>query len=498
MAEPLGLVPRGAEGTGAAQIFRPFDSTPIFNAYDQQRRNLEVNLRNSFDDPVSKSTGTVHPNDRWYIQQARDQYLDARTKVMAQSLNKLKQPSPEELAELTRLKQEVSDRLSLAQKMYETNAKERQRISQTPYAFTPESRQAILTYHDTPIDKRQIFAEAQKIPGFNYSEIIRKIGDTTKKREVSVTRPDSSSYTESKVEFDPEKAESAFITQFLPMLNTTDWGVALTDMLRSDLIEQDPNYLSYSPDKQAELFTQAARNYFITTKKNEKQLSVDTDTRAAKKDDGSGAGGGKKVNITQMQPVVGREYVIYDVATGKRKGKQGGVEKGEGIKLTDAITIPIVYKETTPAENKIFTFLDKGKPIKGTPHSLRRYKGSKGWDKNYSLLVFTEPDKYNESKVVEIPFVGDNRVKLEKEFGFNLDEINKKYGNLEKKAEDLPKSNLESIQGWDDMSEEAKEIYRNAYNEYYSSGATPPAPVAPVPPPASPALKKYKQQYGRK
>lgn len=494
MAEPLGLVPRGVEGSGAAQIFRPFDSTPIFNAYDRQRSNLEVSLKNSFDDPVSKSTGVVHPNDRWYIQQARDKYLNRRTEVMAKSMGKLQQPSPEELAELTQLKQEVADRLSLAQKMFDFNTKQRQKISESPYAYTPESRTAVETYYDTPVDKRQIFAEATRVPDQKFAEIFGKIGNPTVKKNTAVTRPDGSSYKEERLEFDPAKAKSAFQTEVLPMLDKTDWGLAFTDIIRSNLIEQDPNYLSYSPDQQAEIFTKAAEDFYVTTKKNQYQYSKKTDSRAAKMDqDGGAATGGKKVKISEMQPVVGREYVIYDVATGKRKGKQTGIEKGESVKLMDAITIPIVYKETTPVENKVFTFLHKGKPIKGTPQSLRKFKGSKGWDKNYSLLIYTEPTgQFEESEVIEIPFIGDNRVKMEKEFGFNLDEINKRYKDLEKQAEDFPQSELESMQGWDDLSEESKQMYRNAYNERYNATST-------TTPATTPAVNKYLQKgYGRK
>lgn len=494
MAEPLGLVPRGAEGTGAAQIFRPFDSTPIFNAYDQQKQNLSVNLKNSFDDPVSKSTGVVHPNDRWYIQQARDKYLDKRTEVMAKSMSRLQPPSPQEIAELTKMKQEVADRLSLAQKTFEHNKRQRELIAATPYAYTPESRKAIEAYFDTPIDQRQVMVEAQKMAGFNYADIFGKIGKASVKESVNVTRPDGSSYKKEKIEFDPAKAEAAFNTQVLPMLSNTDWGLAFTDMIKSDIIEQDPSYLSMSPDQQAEIFTQAAKNYYVQTKKNEFQASKAQSTKAARSETGSGSGRGNKVKVAEMQPVVGREYVIYDVASGKRKDKQSGIEKGEGVKLSDAITIPIVYKENTPTENKVFDFMHKGEVVRGTPQTLRKFKGSKGWDKNYSVMVYTEPDKYGKSKVIEIPFTGNNRVKLEKEFGFNLDEINARYGNLEKEAEDFPQSQLESMPGWNDLSEAAKQMYRNAYNERFpAKGAASAAPAAP-----DPAKKnKWVQQFGR-
>ena len=166
--------------------------------------------------------------------------------------------------------------------------------------------------------------------------------------------------------------------------------------------------------------------------------------------------------------------------------------EGTGIKLVDAITIPIVWNEATPAENRVFQFVSGGQPVVGTPQYLRKHKNSKGeWDKTYSLVVITPKDKDGEPQIKEIPFTGAVKDKLEKEFKVKIEDIESKYGDLKKKAEGLPKGNVEDLPGWDEMPPETQALYRNAWNARY--GATTAAPAK-----AAPKASKYIQQYGRK
>ena len=487
MQDPLGLVPLGREGTGAAQIFKPFDSSGIWKNYNKAKDSALEPLKDSFGKDISTDKGDIHPNDRWYIEEAKKKYLDKATELYAKSAKSLRPPSQEELNELRGLKQEVTDRLSVAQQMYADNKKQRKLIASAPYAYRPEDVEKVNNRFETKITDRELFLNPRKLGDSNFSEWISKIGDPTVKTSVKRTREDGSSYDKEEVKFDPSKAESSYINEFFPQLNNTQKGLEFIDMIRANVMEADPNFNTYTPEQQVDIIDQAAKNYYITSKKNQYQYSSSVDKKDAPLS--KEKGGSSTVKTAEMVPTVSREYVVYDIKTGQRvtelidpetkKKRTAGVAKkseGTGIKLVDAITIPIVWNEATPAENRVFQFVSGGQPVVGTPQYLRKHKNSKGeWDKTYSLVVITPKDKDGEPQIKEIPFTGAVKDKLEKEFKVKIEDIESKYGDLKKKAEGLPKGNVEDLPGWDEMPPETQALYRNAWNARY--GARTVAPV---------------------
>ena len=53
MQDPLGLVSSGQEGTGAAQIFQPFDSSGIWKNYNKAKDSALEPLKDSFGKDIS-------------------------------------------------------------------------------------------------------------------------------------------------------------------------------------------------------------------------------------------------------------------------------------------------------------------------------------------------------------------------------------------------------------------------------------------------------------
>ncbi len=501
MQDPLGLVPLGREGTGAAQIFQPFDSSNIWGAYNASNAPVKTPLLDSFGNNVNTGADKVHPNDRWWIKQAQDKYLNRKVELMAKTAKERRDLTPDEITELNDLKQETADRIGVAQRMLEWNEKQRTAIQNAPYAYSPDEIKKVETFHETPVDRRELMPMIQRIPDHNYVNWFESMGDASKKTGVSRTDAQGNAYSEDKVTFDEGKAREAFRTTVMPQLYNSATGRAFVDAQRANLIESDPNFTSYTPEKQAELAMKSAEEYYVNVKRNQVKQSRDVTTKAAKAD----GGGSSTVKTAEMVPLVSREYVVYDTKTGQRvtelidpktkKRRTAGVAKkseGTGIKLVDVVTIPIVWNEATPAENRVFQFVSRGQPVVGTPQYLRKHKNSKGeWDKTYWLVVITPKDKDGEQQIKEIPFTGTVKDKLEKEFKVKIEDIESKYGDLKKKAEGLPKDNVEDLPGWDGMPPETQAVYRNAWNARY--GATTAAPAK-----AAPKASKYIQQYGRK
>ena len=94
--------------------------------------------------------------------------MDKATELYAKSAKSLRPPSQEELNELRGLKQEVTDRLSVAQQMYADNKKQRELIASAPYAYRPEDVEKVNNRFETKITYRELFFNPRKLGDSNF------------------------------------------------------------------------------------------------------------------------------------------------------------------------------------------------------------------------------------------------------------------------------------------------------------------------------------------
>ncbi len=472
MAEPLGLVPQRREGTGAAQILQPFNSAPIFQAYDQSMVQPKRPLMDSFGKDLNAGDGKVHPNDRWWVREAQNKYFDQASKIMAKLQAEKRDLNADEQRELALLKQDVADRVGVAQKQYETWNAQAAKIAESPYAYNQDESKGFNTYFDTKITDRPLFPGIGKTPDTDIVKWIEGIGDPTVSNRTKTVSPEGTSVEVDQITFDPKKASELFNNTLSPLLATTQQGRILTDIVRREIIDQDPSFTQLPAKDQAEIVDMATRDFYVNTKKNQYRYKTDTvrDNEASKS---GGADGGKKPTINDLEPVVDRQYMVYDKASGQRKVGSFITDENSIMELRDVITFPVagLFGSKTPQENSArFNFIYKGQAVSGSPQQIRTYKGNTGKWSGYYLVLVDE-----QGILKEIPLQGSNKTKLEKEFGFSLDELETKFPDLKKQADELPVVGVEAIPEYHTLNDKQKAVYREAYNRRFGKGAQAPA-----------------------
>lgn len=465
MAEPLGLVPQRREGTGAAQILQPFNSAPIFQAYDQSMVQPKRPLMDSFGKDLNAGDGKVHPNDRWWIKEAQNKYFDSAAKIMARLQAEKRDLNADEQRELTLLKQDAADRVGVAQKQYEEWNKMAAKIAEAPYAYNQKEREAFNNYHNLKITERPLFPGVSKTPDTDIVKWIESIGDPTVKSKRKVVNPDNTSYEVEEISFDPKKASELFNNTLSPLLATTQQGQILTDIVRREIIDQDPSFTQLPAKDQAEIVDMAARDFYVNAKKNQYQYMKNTVSDRSP----SKTGGTKTPTVSDLEPVVERQYLVYDKASGQRKVGKFKTDENTNLELRDVISFPVagLFGSKTPQENsERFNFIYKGQAISGSPQQIRTYKGNTGnWSDYFLVLVDRE------GMLKEVPLTGSNRKKLEQEFGFSLDELEKKFPDVKKQADELPVATVEAVPEWNTLNEKQKDVYRKAWEKRFGKGA---------------------------
>jgi hypothetical protein len=202
MAEPLGLVPQRREGSGAAQILQPFDSSRIFAAYDNANKQPKRPLLDSFGKDLNAGDGKVHPNDRWWVKEAQDKYWDAASKIVAKVQAERRDLNVDEQRALTELKQDVADRIGVAQKQWEGYIEMEKKRRETPYAYDPEQSKAFDNYMNTPITDRPLYPSINKAPTDNVTKWLQGIGNPTVEDKRKTVRADGTSVQTESVKFD--------------------------------------------------------------------------------------------------------------------------------------------------------------------------------------------------------------------------------------------------------------------------------------------------------
>lgn len=486
MAEPLGLVPQRREGTGAAQILQPFNSAPIFQAYDQSMVQPKRPLMDSFGKDLNAGDGKVHPNDRWWVREAHDKYVDQATKIMAKLQAERRDLNEEERGLLSNLKQDVADRVGVAQKQYEEWNKMAAKIAEAPYAYNQKEREAFNNYHNLKITERPLFPGINKIPDTDIVKWIESIGDPTVKSKRKVVNPDNTSYEVEEITFDPKKAAELYNNTVAPMLSTTQQGRILTDIIKDEIISQDPSFTSLPAADQVRIVDMAAQDYFVNTKKNQYQYMKNTvSDRSPSKTGGADT---KTPTVSDLEPVVERVYMVHDEKGNRLLGKfKTDPDKNTTVYLVDVVSYPVAgfFGSRTPQENsEKFVFKVGARFVKGSPQQIRTYKGASGKWSEYSLLLAGE-----DGVIEEVLLTGPNRTKIEKEFGFSLDELEKKFPNAKKQAEEMPVTPVEDIPSWNSKTKAEQAVYRKAWERRFGKGASTQQATEPSPAPKTDLTK---------
>jgi len=467
MAEPLGLVPQRREGTGAAQILQPFNSAPIFQAYDQSMVQPKRPLMDSFGKDLNTGDGKVHPNDRWWVREAHDKYVDQATKIMAKLQAERRDLNEEERGLLSNLKQDVADRVGVAQKQYEEWNKMAAKIAESPYAYNPEEKKGFDDYFLKKITDRTLYPGISKIPDTDIVKWIEGIGDPTASTRTKTVRPDGTSVEVDQITFDPKKAAELYNNTVAPMLSTTQQGRILTDIIKDEIISQDPSFTLLPAADQVRIVDMAAQDYFINTKKNQYRYKNDVvrDNQPSK----TGGSGTKTPTVSDLEPVVERVYMVHD-AKGNRVLGKFNTDKNTTVELRDVVSYPVAgfFGSRTPQENsEKFVFKVGARFVKGSPQQIRTYKGASGKWSEYSLLLAGE-----DGVIEEVPLTGPNRTKLEQEFGFSLDELEKKFPNAKKQEEEMPETPVEDMPSWNSKTEAEQAVYRKAWERRFGKGVS--------------------------
>jgi hypothetical protein len=481
MAEPLGLVPQRREGSGAAQILQPFDSSRIFAAYDNSNKQPKRPLLDSFGKDLNAGDGKVHPNDRWWVKEAQDKYWDAASKIVSKVKAEGRDLNTEEQRALTELKQDVADRIGVAQKQWEGWIEMDKKIRETPYAYDPEQVKEHENFMAKPITDRRLYPSINKAPTDNVTKWLQGIGNPTVEDKRKTVRADGTSVQTESVKFDEKLARDAYKTTVAPLIANTVQGRVWTDIVKSEVIAQDPNFLERPVKEQADIMADALEDYYVNIKRNQYRLSSGS-VRDFQPSKSGGGAGTTKPNLNDLQPVVDRQYLVYDRKSGTRKvGAFSTDGDGKGdltLELKEVVTFPVagLFGSKTPQENSDrFTFIYKGKPVSGSPQQIRTYKGNTGKWSDYYLVLATPNGELD-----EVPLTGSNRTKLEKEFGFSLSELEEKFPDIKKEAESLPQAGPENIPDWNQMNEKQQNVYREAYKRRWGAKSATTQPATPA------------------
>lgn len=470
---PLSYVPLGRDNTGAATVFQPFDSSGIWNTYDKLNAQPKKPLLDSFGKPIELNGAGIHPNDIPYVTEAKNKYFDRYAKIMEAANRERRDINAQENAELSELKMDVQNRLSLAQQQFKQTQEEAKKIAANKYAYPEGAAEKIWERFNTPMNQgRPIYEVAEALPvGISNDWLKSSGGQPWKTKAVSRTNADGSGYSTNETIFDEEQAKADFRDRIAPNLSTQkgrQFVATITPAVYEEAKNMGVDYDQLPQAQQAEIMYKVGENYYVNFMRSQ-MPKKNSDTRKAAPEDktgkrggaGSGAGGG----IENASPVVTRKYVPYK----NDKRVILGRDVGDKYELVDVFSIPIAQRKKTEGakeEGKLVWATDEGS-IEGNLINIQQYKDPNGSWGNQMWGTVRYKDSNGDVVEEQVLMDGNNREQFRTEYGFYPEDYRDKKHPSWKKDFDTKLGEVKSPETsdpfWSTYSDGKKKMLLDAY-----------------------------------
>ena len=467
MANEASYVPLGRDNTGAAVQLNPFDSSKIFAAYDKANAPVKTPLLDSYGTPLKTGSGAVDPIDRWWIEESTNKFIDYSTKLRQKTQAERRDANSEEQQELQRLRQEVLDRTSVAQKQLNIANEWDKKITANPYLYGgEEARKKLLKWkRETPINERinSLGPDIETLPDKTAYDLLKGIGTSKVGVDVQRTRADGSSYSEKVDKFSPREAEKNFNKSVVPMLMNPyskegQMLVAIqTNKLKEKFEEDGRNWDDLSPQDQSELVIEATKADYFAAQEVQVAESNATATKAAQ--DKTTTKGGGKSSTTPRTFDINAGHAYRKVSSKNNKVIPIGSQQEGDVEIVNTVTIPIKNDQFEEL-NKELKFKNGSVYVKGTVENIHKYADVDGnWDDEVWVTVV---DK--DGTPTEVLLDAENLKTFKENIKFDpikvLKEKEPKWKNHRVdivKPEDMP--------GWNAKSEEERVLMNQAYDK---------------------------------
>lgn len=418
MQDPSSYVYSGRDGSGAATILKPFDSSRIFSDYDKARAPKKNPILDSLGKDIFSIGGKARPQDRPAINKKLKDYIDEVSKLSADNVDLISNPGA--AFSVTQKKQGVIDLESKSLRdglMLENFAKD---IKRNPNAYPPDAMQKLEAWDQMDIESRPATIPVSRLKAANFDQYFRQMG---KELDVSGSHKNTDgSYTNYR-KYDPSALPEVFKAVYDANENDPDFinFMAVAEADARDLANlQGVDFDNLPMQEKAQMTYAEAMSQFGAIKKSQiarRSGSGDAPDTEARKTAAKGKA---------QQDAIQQGYVVT-ARTVKNKDGDFDIKKVQSWVVAN--------KETgNPADNTPMTF--EGGVI-GSPQRIENVEG-KGTP---TLVVRTGNGSTIPYEMVEIPLTPINASKLKAEYGFDWDKI-KKDPVFIKKYEDFDVNKL--------------------------------------------------------
>ena len=166
MQDPSSYVYSGRDGSGAATILKPFDSSRIFNDYDKARAPKKNPILDSLGKDIFSIGGKARPIDRPAINKKLKAYIDKVSELRANNVDLTS--DPDAAFEVMRLKNEAIDfsSKSLRDGVLGDNAK--RDVQRNPKAYPPDAIKQIEAWEQMDIESRPATIPVSRLKAANF------------------------------------------------------------------------------------------------------------------------------------------------------------------------------------------------------------------------------------------------------------------------------------------------------------------------------------------
>lgn len=484
MANEASYVPQGRDNTGAAIQLNPFDSSQIWAAYDKANAPVKKPILDSYGKPLGTGKDAVDPRDRPYLQAKEGNYLKRYTEIVQKSKAENRDVTAEENMELSALKNDYIDSVSVAQFHLKDRNEMLKAIRSNPYAFKKGAAQKVEEWFSLPFDQRmQQPLDVSKAPAKDGHGWITKFKPTSS-GSGGHTNADGSSSTYNYKRFDPVKAEKYFAESILPYVvnpiteEQQIFRATIQDEIETQAKAQGMIFEEMPAEQQANLVLDVAKAEAFsiwqgaTEEKGggtTKDAPIDKDGSTGSKSGGSNGG---------LEVRVGTTYKKFNPKTGTVV-PEGSDQSGD-TEAINVMTIPLVGRVNNASDKgagenkKIQLKLVDGtyKPV--LVKNISKYANtSNKWEEG---LWITYADE--DGQLIEMPLDSDNQHIVEKEFAFSVNDfLNKKYKGWKDQADNKEIVAPEKLPRWSQMSTDEKNAYLAAYARKTKTRFTPLEPT---------------------
>lgn len=401
MQDPSSYVYSGRDGSGAATILKPFDSSRIFRDYDNARAPKKNPILDSLGKDLFSIGGKARPIDRPAINKKLKAYIDKVSELRANNVDLAS--DPDAAFEVMRLKNEAIDFSSKSLRdgmMLENFAKD---IKRNPNAYSPDALQKLEAWDQMDIESRPATPPVQKLQPENFYKYFAPTGKQLEKVEVYT---DANGKSSRRVKYDASKLPEAFEALYEANENDPEfirYMATSAEKAREKALAQGINYDALPVEEQGKLAYSEAMYQYGKTKQSQIAQYVGNkeapDTEARKT---AAKGKAQKDAIEQGYVVTARPI--------KNKDNEFDIKKVQSWVVAN--------KETgNPADNTPMTF--EGGVI-GSPQRIENIEG-----KSTPILVVRKGNTAKDYEMVEIPLTPINASKLKAEYGFDWEKIRK-------------------------------------------------------------------------